>query len=362
MESVDTIISEQALKRLEELRAALPPKGRVLIIPHDYPDPDALASAAAAHLLLDKYFGLHSQIVFTGVVSRAENREMLRHFHYKWQLLSQLRTVRRRVPCLFVDTKPHAGNVTMPSFGKPVAVFDHHPVSRKNPLGDIFADVRAGAGASVTILHEYLVAAGIPVPKWLAAVMAYGIATETLDLSRNCTPEDMQAYTALLSRANMSILGEIRHASLPPTYYAHLKEAISNAWVFGRVAWTHLRAVEQPEIVAEVADLLARMERNKWSFCTAWQGDNLLVSLRSSQKGARCGQLLRKVIRKQGSGGGHHWMAAGSLNMEGLQDAEREVRKDAFVKTLVSKIERRAVAGEQPLELMARPLVEPGLL
>ncbi len=354
---VEATVQEQTLKRLEELRAVLPVKGRVLIIPHDYPDPDALASAAAAHLLLDKYFGLHSQIVFTGVVSRAENREMLRHFHYKWHLLSQLRTTRRRIPCIFVDTKPRAGNVTMPSFGKPVAVFDHHPVSRKNPLGDVFADIRAGAGASVTILHEYLVAANIAVPKWLAAVMAYGIATETLDLSRNCTPEDMQAYTSLLAKANMSVMGEIRHAPLPPTYYAQLQEAIGNAQIFGRVAWTHLRDVAQPEIVAEVADLLARMERMTWSFCTAYQGDNLIVSLRSSQKGARCGQLLKTIIRKQGSGGGHHWMAAGYLNMEGVPDPEREERRDALVKALLSGIERRSVAGSEPVELVARPLI-----
>jgi len=354
---VEVPVSEQALKRLEELRAALPPKGRVLIIPHDYPDPDALASAAAAHLLLDKHFGLHSRIVFTGMVSRAENREMLRHFRYKWQLLGQVRATKHRIPCIYVDTKPRAGNVTMPSFGKPVAVFDHHPLTRRNPLGGIFVDVRAGAGASVTILNEYLVAAGIAVPKWLAAVMAYGIATETLDLSRNCTPEDMQAYTALLSRANMSILGEIRHASLPPTYYAQLQEAIANAQVYGRVAWTHLRAVAQPEIVAEVADLLARMERTTWSFCTAWQGDALLISLRSSQKGARCGQLLKRVVRRQGSAGGHHWMAAGALNMEGVPDPEREARRDALVRALLSGIERRPLAGGEPIELVARPLV-----
>ena len=41
------------------------------------PDPDALAAAAGMELLLKEYFKLRGQIIFTGQVSRAENRELL---------------------------------------------------------------------------------------------------------------------------------------------------------------------------------------------------------------------------------------------------------------------------------------------
>ena len=37
----------QTLKRLSEFAELIPPRKRIVIIPHDYPDPDALASAAA---------------------------------------------------------------------------------------------------------------------------------------------------------------------------------------------------------------------------------------------------------------------------------------------------------------------------
>ena len=346
----------QAQKRLEEFGKALPSKGRVLIVPHDYPDPDALASAAAMHLLLAKRFRVQGQIVFNGRVSRAENQELLRHCQYRWHALEEIRVPGTRLPAVFVDTAPWSGNVTVPSFAKPVAVIDHHPFKTKKKWGDVFCDVRVGTGASASILYEYLTAAGITIPKWLASILAYAIAAETLDLSRSCTDLDLEAYTFLLARSNMSIIGEIRHAPLPRSYYAQLQEAIQNAFVYGRMAWTHLNSVQQPEIVAEIAELLCLMERVTWAFCTGYYGDNMLVSLRSEKKSARCGSLLKSLVRKQGSAGGHNQMAAGYLDMKNLSPEEKEKRRQAFVKGVLAHVEKKPIQPE-PIELSAKPLV-----
>jgi len=347
--------ARSALDRLEEL---LPSKGRVLIVPHDYPDPDALASAAAVHLLLDRRWGLRGQIVFSGEVSRAENRELLRYLKYRWRYLSQLREPRKKVPCFFIDTAPWYGNVTVPSFAKPVAVIDHHPVKPASKSEELFTDIRTGRGATAAIVTEYLVAAEVNIPQWMATILAYAIATETLDLSRGSSARDLNVYTSLLLRANLGALGRIRHAALPRNYYARLKEAMSNGATYGRVAWTHLNEIQEPEIVAELAELLLRMERITWAFCTAYSGQQLLISLRSSVKTARCGTLLKSVINKHGSGGGHHRMAAGSIEVGELSKADREALKDDIVKSLLAKIEPRIRQTKEPLGLVAQPLVE----
>ena len=348
------------LDRLTELRAALPVRGDVFIIPHDYPDPDALASAAALQLLLARHFGIHGHIIFTGMVTRAENREMLRHFHYRWRLAGEVRPPARPRPALFVDSAPWAGNTTIPPFVKPVAVFDHHAISRHARTQRLFMDVRPEMGASVSILHQYLRAAEVAVPPWLATVMTYAITTETTDFSRPFQTGDMEAYFALLPRSNLRIMGEIRSAPLPRSYYSQLREAIGNTRVYGRVAWSHLNTVHHPEIVPEIADLLGRMERVTWSFCTAFCEEALVISLRSSQKGARCGSLLKKIIRKDGTAGGHNRMAAGSINIAGLAKPEREARRDHLVRTLIGRLERRLVSSGEPLEITARPLADPG--
>jgi nanoRNase/pAp phosphatase (c-di-AMP/oligoRNAs hydrolase) len=352
-------LKRRIAKSLDDLGGALPSRGRVLVMPHDHPDPDALASAAGLQLLLQKRYGLQGVILFTGTTDRAENQEMMRHFRYRWTSPGKVKTPRRPMPAVFVDTAPWSGNVTVPGFAKPVAVVDHHPTrGRKNKEG-LFADIRSGAGATATMVYQYLKGAEIQPPRWLATLITYAILTETLDLSRDCTEEDLNAYTAMLARANLRTLGRIRHAPLTREYFAHLSEATREAQVFGRVAFTHLHEVSQSAIVAEVADLLLRLERITWSFCTAWQKDRLLVSMRSASAGADCGRVLRKAIGSRGSGGGHRQMAAGYLNVKGLNPAARSALHQEFVAGLLKVIERRSRrkgrGEEKPLS--TQPLV-----
>ena len=343
--------------RLAALKAVLPDSGRVLIIPHDYPDPDAFASAAAMHLLLKKKFGIHSRIVFTGMVNRAENREMLKHCRYGFTFSPRLQLGRKRPAALVLDGVPWSGRVTVPPGARIVGVFDHHPQTRAKKGFDGLMDFRPGTGATASIMYEYLKEAEVAVPPWLAALLLYAISTETMDFSRRFTPLDLEAYSALLPQANMKILGEIRHAALPRSYFALLREAMDHAQLYGRVAWTHLDAVEHPEIVPEIADLLSHIERVTWTFCTGWRGDEMLISMRSSQPGARCGRLLKTVIGSRGTAGGHFNMAAGQLDLTGKTPTEREELRESLVRSLVGWIERRSAEGDEPFDTQAHPLV-----
>jgi nanoRNase/pAp phosphatase (c-di-AMP/oligoRNAs hydrolase) len=349
--------------QLSQFGAALGGHKRVLIVPHDFPDPDALASAAAIHLLLQKRFGILGQIAFSGEVSRAENKELLRRMRFRWHRMADLRRVSRskKVPCILVDTAPWSRNVTIPLFAHPVAVFDHHQHAkwRDAKHAKLFSDIRAGAGATTTIAYEYLKKAEIEVPRWLAAIMAYAIASETLDLSRDYEETDRQAYLELAARADHRIIGRVRHAPLPRAYFGHLQEAIERAKQAGPVVFTYLENVEQPEIVAEIADLLMRMEGVRWSFCTANFNDGVYVSLRSNQRGAQCSRLLRSTMGANGSAGGHMHMAAGYLNVGEGTWAEREGRRQTFVRALVRKIVKNAPDDSDQFDHFARGLLDP---
>ena len=337
---------------LSNLAKVLPSHGQVLIIPHDYPDPDALASAAALQLFLAKRYNLHGQIIFSGIVSRAENREILRHFKYGLKSIQQWRPGKEKRPAIFVDTAPWRGNVTVPASIKPIAVFDHHHHGRYKAPANMFIDINPAFGATTTRLWECLQTAGVPIPKWLAAIMAYAITSETFDFTRHATERDIQAYTLLLNQCNMKTLGQIKNASLPRAYYSYLAEAVTNAQTYGRVAWTHLAEVKQPEIVAEIADLLLLMERIMWAFCTGFTDDRLIVSIRSEVASLHCGRLLRSLIdRKEGSAGGHEQAAAGFIDVSKLAVPERMQRRDALEAKLLAKIEGRLSDTARPLLL-----------
>lgn len=344
---------------MENLGSVLPSRGRVCVIPHDFPDPDALASAAGMVLLLSRHFKLKGDILYTGTVSRAENRELLRQFRYTWRLTARVARPTKPVPAILVDTSPWSGNVTIPDYATPVAVIDHHPQRAARLRQDLALDIRVGAGATCTIVHEYLAANEIPIPKWLCTIMAYAIASETLDLSRDSTQADLDAYVSLLARANLGNLGRIRHAPLPREYYATLQVAMQNAKVYGRVAWTHLPVAPQPEIVAEVADLLHRLERVTWAFCTARMNGRILVSIRSSDPRARCGRLLKKSIGRSGRAGGHHHMAAGYIDAADAAGEDGDARREVLVQDLVTAIERRSrrQRGGEEEPICAQPLI-----
>ena len=64
-------------KCLELLLSAVAGKERVLILPHNDPDPDAIAGAVALRHLLAQAAGLPSEIVYRGMIGRAENKALI---------------------------------------------------------------------------------------------------------------------------------------------------------------------------------------------------------------------------------------------------------------------------------------------
>ena len=87
-----------------------------------------------------------------------------------------------------VDCFPGRSNVSLPVDHAVSAVIDHHPVQNLDNL-PFFHDVRKEIGASSTIVTEYLIAAGCPIPPKLATALFYGIKTDTGDMGRESSNE-----------------------------------------------------------------------------------------------------------------------------------------------------------------------------
>ena len=69
------INARRLLDFLSKKRKSLSP---LLILTHDYPDPDALAAAMALSYLAQQYFKISTRIAYGGVIGRSENRAMVR--------------------------------------------------------------------------------------------------------------------------------------------------------------------------------------------------------------------------------------------------------------------------------------------
>ena len=284
-------------------------RGRWLVLTHDNPDPDALASAAVLATILRRRFGRSATVAYGGMIGRAENREMVRALKLR---LSHLRHLNRRHYKHFalVDCQPWTGNSQLPDGVVPDLVFDHHPL-RKATAAARFVDVRPSYGATATILAEYLDAAGILPTRALATGLVYAIRAETQDFGREAAGPDHAAYDRILLRIDRRALAKIQTARVPLSYFENLRRAVDRLLVVGNLVVTHLGRVEQPDIVPEIADLLLRMEGKTWALSTGSHGDRLYLSIRTSNSRADAGNLMRKLIAGRGKGGGHGTMAGG---------------------------------------------------
>ncbi|MDP8218787.1 MAG: DHH family phosphoesterase [Candidatus Theseobacter exili] len=303
-----------------------------LILCHHNPDPDTLSSAFALQHLFLKVFKLPSKIVYSGNIGRAENRQMVKKLEIRLYRASRMKWSKYKDRVALVDTQPGTGNNALPEGLVPRLVFDHHPRRKKTEAR--FIRIEKDYGASATIMTEYLLATG-PFPKNIATALAYGISSETQDLGRGVCQADLNAYLSLLPFANLKVLSCIKHPSLPKEYFVMLNKALSRAFICRQISGVHIGAVENPDIIHEVADLLVRLERCSWSLVTGRYNGQLIVSVRSTNVRGKAGIILRKILGKKGVAGGHDTMAGGVVNVSQIDDHYEDIENtitDRFIK------------------------------
>jgi nanoRNase/pAp phosphatase (c-di-AMP/oligoRNAs hydrolase) len=143
--------------------------------------------------------------------------------------------------------------------------------------------------------------------------LLYGIRSDTQELGREGSRADIRAMGILFPLANKRMLGEIQRGSVERGYFAMLAEALKNARVYGKCIITGLGDTENPDMIGEVADLLERDEEVWWAMCSGFFGDKLLVSIRTSEEGKRADEVMRQIVARRGTGGGHQTYAGGQI-------------------------------------------------
>jgi nanoRNase/pAp phosphatase (c-di-AMP/oligoRNAs hydrolase) len=305
------MVTAETRRRFAELATLVTEggEGRWLVLTHDNPDPDALASAAILARLLRQGFHQRVTAAYGGLIGRAENREMVRQLHLDFSHLRHL-SWKRYARFALVDAQPRTGNHQLPDDRTPDLVFDHHP-PRKATQSARFADIRTDYGATATLVTEYLHAADLEPTKNLATAVVYAIRSETRDFHREAAAPDKTLYDALLPRSDKRALAKIQAAPLPVSYFRHLHTALERLETVGRLVITHLGSVDQPDIVPEVADLLLRTEGKTWSLATGRFQDRIYLSVRTTNPRAEAGHLMRRIVGRKGKGGGHGTTAGG---------------------------------------------------
>ena len=325
--------SAAILRRLLDLARVR--KAPLVHLQHN-PDPDALAAAVAVQHLLKRLLDRETVLAYTGIVGRAENRAMLRWL--KIQIVPSYKIdYAEHDLVIVVDTHPGSGTCRLPPGVVPDVVIDHHPAEKAFD-GVALAMFDPSYGSTSTMVGSLLLDNGVPLDARVATALTYGIRTDTLDLQRGSGPRDEAVFQQVYALADKRLLGKIERARLTQEYFQILENGLRRAQITDFAVTTWVGPISYGDAVAEIADLLFRLEGTKWVLVVGVLDGALSFSVRALQaEGVDAGLVAREVA--QGTGGGHETYAGGQVALPPRADPQVQYQKlrDRFLKVVKAK-------------------------
>lgn len=324
--------ARKLIKFLDQSREKISP---LLIMTHDYPDPDALASAYGLKHLAKEAFNITSKIVYQGAIGRMENRTMVEILKLPVHKLKP-EDLKKYAHTALVDTQPAFENNSFPKKRHATLVLDQHR-SETKPNADC-AIIDTECGATAVIVAQALLLQEIEIPARLATALAYGIISDTMNLYRANRPDIIQTYLKVIPHCDMKALAHIQNPVRSRRFFITLRKGLQNAVANSRLITSHLGEVENPDLVSQVADFLLTYRQMSRSFCTGRFNGRLHVSLRLEKSTVSAGKILRDIFDNRGEAGGHDLIAGGSFNVG--EDASPEEWANAE-ETIVNRLRKR---------------------
>jgi nanoRNase/pAp phosphatase (c-di-AMP/oligoRNAs hydrolase) len=324
------------LRRSDRFLLGLGRFERVVFVSHVQPDPDSIGSMLGLAHLVETRLGKPTLITRDGLISRAENRALVDVLHLDLVPVEEVEWLPNDA-VVMVDSQPRTGRHTFPDSVPLFAVIDHHDTPG-DLEGVAFTDIRATHGATCTLVTKYLTEQDVPIPEKVATALLYGIETEMTGYPREASPADDAALISLYPLADKDLIAQIRNARLPHSYFECMLQAMQSSFIYDRILMSWVDHLPQPEQAAEVVDFMIRFEKVDYAVCGGMYEDTLILSVRAAIENARAGEILRQVVGKLGSAGGHDRRAGGAIPLSStapsaIEELQSELRR-RFLKAL----------------------------
>ncbi len=306
-------------ENLAKLDNILSDKKDFLILLHNYPDPDAIASAAALGYIAEQRSTVKASIAYGGNIGRVENRTLINKLNIHLKEINRVRL--NKYDCFaLVDGQPKASNT--PDIHYHI-VIDHHP-QRKDTKADLVI-IKPGIGVTASIMVSWLEQCNLEIPSNLATALTYAISSETQDLGREATQEDISAYLTVFTKCSLRKLSQILHPKLPHSYFIALTKTMNRTYTFRNLICAHMGKIPNLEIVPEMADFLLKHRQKSWALTTGSYKNQLVISIRSSNRDAKAGEFIKKLVGNPDTVGGHDMIAGGYIPID--NESQKRIAK-----------------------------------
>jgi nanoRNase/pAp phosphatase (c-di-AMP/oligoRNAs hydrolase) len=297
------------------LMKVLADKKNILVTTHEHADPDALASTLALCTLLSaKLPGAKVTPSAKGRIGGGINEIFTQLVDLKLAPWNEA-TLRSYDAIVLLDTQPNFANSPLPPDVVPTAVIDHHRSRRGRRPKCPFCDIRADVGATGSIIFSYFMELEQPISRELGATLLYAIESDLAGAAGTPGELDNIALSSLTLIADTRKLYRMRYMPLPQNYYVSIATGLQNAVVYDSALLSHLDEIDSPEKPAVMADFLLRFQKADWALVTAVFNGALVMSLRTNEPKLSAADLIKRLLRNVGEGGGHRTKAGGGIKL-----------------------------------------------
>ncbi len=302
----------------------------VYIQTHNFPDPDAIASAFALQEFLSRH-QVCASLCYDGRIDRISSRKMLESFGITMHSSSDIADMQPSDYIVLVDSQKLNSNVT-DFVGEEVACIDHHPIF--NHYAYAYFDLRL-TGACSSIIASYFQQTDTPLSPAAASALAYGIKMDTADFTRGTTKLDTDMFNYLFDYADWSLVKSMYTNTLEYDDLRAYGAAISNIKIFGTTSFAYIPFHCTQALIAIISDFILTLDVVELAVTYACNTDGLHFSIRNERTDLHAGHLINRALSGIGTGGGHAAMAGGMIPAEHIPQlgANLEISvQDRFLK------------------------------
>jgi len=283
----------------------------VFIQPHNVPDPDAIASSLGLKTLLAAK-GIKSEIVYENEIEKANSSKMLELFDINLTLASEVETLGAEDWTVLVDGQKGNSNMT-DLITDEVAVIDHHEYGGEN--GYRLEDVRPDVGACSTIITEYFIENGIPIPKQVATALLYGIFMDTDNLTRGVSELDINMFYHLYNLSDIELITALKGNQISQDDLKDYAKAFNTVEVYGEIGFLYLESGND-SLLGASSDIVVTIAGVNVVVAYSPREGGVKFSTRSIDNEIKANGLVRHILEGVGFGGGHDSMAGGYLPLK----------------------------------------------
>lgn len=295
--------------RVQQYQRYFADADRVLILLHNDPDPDALASGLALRNLLRRTKTTAIIGAMQGV-TRPENLRMANMLDIQVEPIT---------PASFddfdriatVDVQPHyfGGQLLRADL-----VIDHHP--EQPGYIAVFKDIRADYGSTSTILTEHLRSVDVNISERTATAMLYAIKSDTLFFARHTNRDDLEAFTFLYPLADAALIRKMEGAEITMDRLEYVNRATQGGMMRDQVFSAFIGGAPREDFIPYTADFFLQLENVKWTIIAGVVSNSLILSVRNLGYSRNAGEFVKRWFADIGSAGGHRAMAKAVVPIE----------------------------------------------